>query len=154
MKAYAGDDDQVAVPNGVRYIAPYLSAYEGIASLSLPEGLLSVDEGAFQGGKMRSLAFPATLLLIDRYAFADCDDLERVILPGRLLFLREGAFSDCPKLKKIEIPGDLREIERGAFRACHPDLTICAPAGGEAQRYAGEYGFRFEAIGQAASGTR
>ena len=86
-------------------------------------------------------------VLIDRYAFSDCDELERVTLPNRLLFIREGAFSGCPKLRRIVIPEDLREIERDAFHACHPDLTICAPEGGEAERYAREAGLRFEAIG-------
>ena len=85
--------------------------------------------------------------------FHDCGEIRCVGLPDTVTRIESEAFSGCEGLRIISLQG-MTEIERGAFCACHPDLTICAPAGGEAQRYAGEYGFRFEAIGQAASGMR
>ena len=67
-----------------------------------------------------SITIPASVISIDYYAFAMCDNLTTVnfVEGNRLTGIYEGAFYGCKSLKKIIIPDSIVEISDYAFYGC------------------------------------
>ena len=77
---YLGDDTDVAVPRGVKYISDAF-AYNGqVESVTLPESLVSVGDGAFEGATaLRRVIFEGNTLTVGDRAFAECQTLRCVL---------------------------------------------------------------------------
>lgn len=78
-------------------------------------------------------------------AFYDYEAITSVIIPDGVTSIGDSAFSGCTSLASITIPASVTSIEAGAFFGCTA-LTIHAPSGSEAQRYAQAEGISFEAL--------
>ncbi|MBQ6106779.1 MAG: leucine-rich repeat protein, partial [Thermoguttaceae bacterium] len=66
-------------------------------------------------------------------------------IPDGMVEIGEEAFSSCESLTTIEIPASVTKIWYSAFLCC-PDLTIYAPEGSEAEKYAKDYGIPFKKL--------
>ena len=79
ITAYYGTDEEVVIPSTIGG-----ETVKGIAQTAFweVEGLVSVD-------------IPATVELIEQYAFCYCSDLEEVIFRGKVAKVEAEAFSDC-----------------------------------------------------------
>lgn len=65
------------------------------ASLSIPEGIAAIEEGAFQGNAaITSVVVPETVTLIEKNAFADCDNLESIRIYSKDAVLKAGSLGD------------------------------------------------------------
>ena len=114
-------------------------------SLTVPEGVEEIGFGAFEESKLReikflpdaniltfgyraffkaenitSIAIPKSVVSIDYYAFAYCDNLQTVTFAedNQLKGIYEGAFLGCIKLENITIPDAIVEISDFAFYGC------------------------------------
>ncbi|MBR2786534.1 MAG: leucine-rich repeat domain-containing protein [Clostridia bacterium] len=56
--------------------------------------------------------------IIGEYAFAECENLEEVIVGEEVKSIARGAFAFCPKLKRVILPEKLKSIGNDAFREC------------------------------------
>ena len=73
------------VPAGTERIARLAIRNEYLKTVSLPVGLLAVEDWAFAGcGWLQAVAFPLTVREIGRYVFDGCVSLELVSLPQGL----------------------------------------------------------------------
>ncbi|MDR2480242.1 MAG: leucine-rich repeat protein [Treponema sp.] len=69
------------------------------------------------GGHIVGLILPSGIV-IDDYAFINCDSLKSITIPAGVTSIGAGAFSGCAALTKITIPGSVASIGAGAFGGC------------------------------------
>ena len=136
----------VILPEGVTKIG--FRAFMDCRSLNsivIPKGLTSIAEAAFKGCEsLTSIEIPYGVEEIDPETFKGCSSLTSVEIPYGVTIIDQEAFKGCTSLKTIEIPASVTEIKLWAFKDC-PNLTIHAPAGSEAERYAKEKEIPFKA---------
>ena len=95
---------------------------------------------------LTSVVIPSTVTEIGDVAFYACQNLEKVVLPPSVTEIGDDAFDWCPKLQVIEIPASVTWMGDNLFDKSK-NLTIKAPVGSEAQRYAKKYKIKFEELG-------
>lgn len=147
-----------------------------LQSVTMPDEITYLGEDAFSRcSSLRHVTIPQGIETIIQSAFFGCSSLESVTIPNGVTEIGKGAFQCCYKLKSITIPQGVKEIALHAFANCfdlqsvtlpasvtkigheafwrhkkrtwliHP-LTIYAPAGSYAQKYASKNGLRFRSI--------
>jgi hypothetical protein len=114
-------------------------------SLTVPEGIEVIGFGSFEDSKLSEIKFldnanilslgyrafynadgitemhiPASVVAIDYYAFAMCDNLQTVTFAenNNLKGVYEGAFYGCKNLSDIMLPDSIVEISDFAFYGC------------------------------------
>ena len=100
-------------------------AFEGsqLSELVIPENssLATIGHRTFADCRnLTTINIPDSVLSIESYAFARCDNLETVLIhtTSRLQGIYEGAFYDCTRLNSIVIPDGVLEISEYAFYGC------------------------------------
>ena len=88
-----------------------------IKLLVIPSSLKSISNSAFFHTGIQSLTIPEGVLSVDAWAFAECDNLESIQLPNGLEYIWWSAFSMCQKLKSAYIPASVKLIAEQAFDA-------------------------------------
>lgn len=81
--------------------------------------------------------------VIKEDAFAECHNLDTVVLPETLESVGKSAFRDCEKLRKVCFLENVFSIADDAFEEAS-QVTICAPKNSYAHYYAVEHGMNFE----------
>lgn len=126
---YNGSGTSLTIPEGVLSIAQ--SAFEGsqiLKSISLPQSLKFIGNRAFiYCENLTSITFPENLTGIGTYAFARTGFTE-IYLPEGLKIIGEGAFMANANLTKIHIPDSVISIGREAFFSTNIE-EITLPAG-------------------------
>lgn len=84
-------------PDGLLYLDNWCLGYKG----EKPTGVVTIKEG---------------IVGIANDAFAECFEIDSVILPSTLRFIGQGAFMDCKNCGQIELPNSVRKIGARAFR--------------------------------------
>jgi hypothetical protein len=87
---------------------------------------------------------PDGVTVIEDGAFQPCKSLMSVVLPDGVKEIKSEAFCGCRSLKIAVIPESVTKIDWDAFNDC-PNLTIHAPKGSKAQKYAKEIKLPFQA---------
>lgn len=82
---------------------------KGILKIEVPEGVVAIADGAFEGATFFSVTLPEGLLKIGDRAFADCIDLNEINLPNSLSIIGAEAFAGCATLE-VELPANVRKI--------------------------------------------
>lgn len=124
---------QYSIPQTVTTIADYAFMYcEQLEEVTLPNGLLYIGseegEGAFYGcSGLTTIEFPDSLRLIGGGAFAECTELNNLILPSGVK-IGHHAFSECESLTNIVIPDDVTDIGANAFTDCLSLVEIELPS--------------------------
>ncbi len=82
--------------------------------------ILSLGYRAFFKSSITEITVPASVVAVDYYAFAYCDDLTTVIFEdgSNLKGIYEGAFCGDGNLENIVIPASIVEISEFAFYSC------------------------------------
>lgn len=97
-------------------IPAYALAGSQIQSITLPNGLQLIDEGAFSSTKLTSINIPETVTKIEMGAFSNCDELAEVVIPASVGNLGSHAFIDCDKLTTINL--GVSKINASTFARC------------------------------------
>ena len=116
-------------------------ALRNAATVSLPQGLQSVDVGPFARSLVQHVEVPSSVRYIQKHAFADCERLrsvgfapesglkkmeaccfrgsgvEELAIPSRVSEVGDFAFQYCKSIRKVGFQEDsqLRRIGRGCF---------------------------------------
>ena len=127
----------VTIPGTVTLIAPSAFRWcEKLTKLSLKDGIEVIGAEAFsECRKLKELRLPASIREIGEKAFISCASLKSLVIPEGVTSIGECAFSTCKKLTSVKIPASVTKIGKRAFLDC-PALTIYAPAGSQAEKYA------------------
>ena len=97
-------------------------------SYAVPSGVTTIWGGAFRDSKLTSITLPDGLTSIGEYAFESCESLTSVNLPSSLTSLGEGAFYHCYKLPSVTIPSGITSIENYTFYGCNRLVSVTIPA--------------------------
>ena len=87
---------------------------EYILDLVIPEGVESVNYGAFSYVYLNSVRFPESMKRVSGF---DRSRIKEVTFGNNTISI--GGFSGCNGLTKLEIPNSVQTIEEGAFMACN-----------------------------------
>ena len=140
---------QIHIPAGITEISDDTFSRTALETVVIPKGVTRIGNAAFLwNGKLRSIEIPEGVLSIGSQAFAGCDSLTEVLIPDGVTEIGHGAFECCKQLRKVRIPASVKIIKeyygRNIFYSCD-NLTVCAPAGSYAERYAKENNIPFVA---------
>lgn len=107
------------------------SAFGGnikLATVSLPDGLLYIDDAAFNGRKpLRTLTIPKTVTTIGDAVFDGCTSLQKIEFPDGVTSFGKEMFTSCAALETVKLPPTLKTIKRSAFYGCKKLQTINIP---------------------------
>lgn len=96
--------------------------------LSVPAGVTTIAESAFQGLDVEAVTLPMTVTTIGDYAFCECRSLSSINLSSTgVTTIGEKAFAMCNKLTTLTLPETLRSIGKSCFMGL-PVTTINIPA--------------------------
>ena len=101
---------------------------DGITSIHLLDGILTIGEGAFAGcTSLESIEMPATTVSMGTGVFAGCESLKSIKLPADLKTLGDNAFEGCTSLEKVVLPEGLKTIGANAFAGCTSLKEVILP---------------------------
>ncbi|MBQ2939108.1 MAG: leucine-rich repeat domain-containing protein, partial [Clostridia bacterium] len=123
ITGYKGSETSLVVPASiaglpVKTIGSYALSYKELTSVTLPNGLETIEASAFRANpSLVSVIFPSSLKTIGDYAFYECSVLNPINLRnsvetiGDYAFFRTGA-------RVAYLPANLKSIGAYAFGAC------------------------------------
>ena len=89
---------------------------KGITTLTIPETVTSIGNGAFQETSLTSFVIPDRVRTIGAQTFYNCSALKTIELPSRLNNIGDAAFQGSG-LTGIDLPATLLTIGENAFRS-------------------------------------
>lgn len=103
---------------------PYSPLYEihhtKIHSVTIPQSVTSIGEGAFAGSKnLDSLTINDAAISIGDWTFDECYKLTTLSLGEKIKTIGDYAFYDCRILNNVTIPQSVTSIGDHAFGACY-----------------------------------
>ncbi|MBQ6839087.1 MAG: leucine-rich repeat domain-containing protein, partial [Oscillospiraceae bacterium] len=131
ISGYYGSFYDVTVPSqldGKAVSALGYGAFSGsgqLKSVTIPEGITSLDEYCFAGcGALESVCFPSTLTTISGYAFENCHRLKQIDIPDSVTSLGYNLFLNCYDLETATIGSGVTVLPAGLFSSCNALETI------------------------------
>ncbi len=93
------------------------SAFSGtdITSLTIASPLPSIEDCFYNCTKLKTVSLPEGMLTIDAYAFQKCEQLESITIPSSVKTIGKSAFDQCCSLQSIILPEGLERIANKAF---------------------------------------
>ena len=126
--AIQGVAKNVVIPETVTYIGDTFSGCKSLESITIPDSVTSIGNGAFYGcSGLTSITIPDSVTNIGWGAFRDCGSLASITIPDSVTSINDWAFSDCNSLKSINIPDSVISIGYGAFFRCKDLTSITLP---------------------------
>jgi len=89
----------------VTTILPYAFAFSPLISVSLPDTLTVIEDGAFMGSKLEEINLVG-VEIIKSFAFAMCDNMKYIVISDNMKYIGYGVFMFCDSLTKIYYGGD------------------------------------------------
>lgn len=172
---YSGEDKDVVIPstyNNYTVTTIGTSAFTGtdITSVTMPDTITDIKDYAFSScTKLTSVNFSENLETVGDNAFYLCTSLENILIPasvkdlgmytfsgsgiksaeiseGNLKSLDHFVFYQCPNLTEITIPSTVKEMQDDSIADCTNYVTVKAPSGSYAEKYAEKQELGFEAL--------
>lgn len=96
-----------------------VSAVTSLEDAVLPDGLLSIGNGAFANcPNLKSVVIPSSVTEISGVAFYNCQRLESIIIPEKVTAIGEHTFRYDKNLKTVTLSSGVTEIGMYAFAEC------------------------------------
>ena len=95
------------IPNTVRIIGCFaFENYTNLPSIVIPEGVTTIEDGAFEDSNLPSIAIPSSVTSIGDNAFSGCSSLTSITIPEGVTSIGSWAFSACRSLTSITVAED------------------------------------------------
>ena len=108
--------------------APWYDYRSYITYVTLPDGLTSIGDWAFDGCTfLTSITIPNSVTSIGNRAFDGCRRLTSITIPNSVTSIGGLAFSYCSGLTFITLGNNVTSIGEKAFRYCHGLTSITIP---------------------------
>lgn len=119
----------VIIPDGITFIADLAFYGSAITSVTIPEGVTSLNNYTFENcTKLKTVNLPSTLISINDGVFSGCSALEKINLPKNLKTIGKSAFSQCSSLKTVTFNSKLESIGDYAFMECIKLTSLVFPS--------------------------
>ena len=116
------------IPDSVQYIRKYAFQESGLTNITLPDGLLAIEESAFRKcANLGDIVLPDRLTSIGTYCFEECDKLGTVTFGSGLTQIPTYAFNLCQSLEKVELPYRMQTVAANAFTNCTSLKEVTVP---------------------------
>ena len=106
-----------------------VSIPETVTNNGTEYSVTKIGESAFKGSAVTSVSMPEGIISIDYNAFSGCQNLETVALPESLTIFGFRAFESCKLLKTIKIPSGVTAIPGSCFYCCSSLESVTIPVG-------------------------
>lgn len=106
ITSYHGNEENLVIP----------STIDGHKVEKIGAHAFNEERNNTNGNIIKNLVISEGIKQINRFAFANCKNLESVKLPQSLEVLEASEFIQCEKLKKINIPSKLKSLSINAFQ--------------------------------------
>lgn len=161
---------QIELPSSLKAIGAHAFENSGLTSIALPKNIrimqhafekclciqeifvpadISMDYGVFSGCKgLTKVCFEHGTHSVENSFISGCSNLTTVMLPDGVTRIDDCSFYLCDSLKKIYIPQSVTSIGRSSFYRIgrKNKLTIQAPKGSYAIKYAKKMHFKYEYV--------
>ncbi|MCR5164172.1 MAG: leucine-rich repeat domain-containing protein [Thermoguttaceae bacterium] len=139
---FKSDGTGLLTKDGKALLACLASAEE----YQIPEGVTRIESCAFiDCRRLTSVIIPQSVTKIKERTFRGCSALISVTIPDGVTKIDWQAFYGCTSLRSVVIPQGAASIGNKAFDNC-PNLTIHAPKGSVAEKYALRNGIKIKFI--------
>ena len=108
---------EIFIPKGVIF-EEEVFAYAGLEKITFEEGVEVIAQAMFFGTPIKEVVLPQSVKTIGNSAFADCANLESIVLNEGLITIDTYAFGGTSKLKEIIIPKTVVNMNEDAFYSC------------------------------------
>lgn len=132
LTKYLGNGGDVTIPGdlGITVIGKAFQLNPRITSITIPDGVTSIGEGAFEGCIcLSSINIPGSVNYIGNESFLYCESLVSITLPEGVSVIDYGAFMYCENLETVQLPSSLRSIGEAVFTECLRLNSIVLPEG-------------------------
>lgn len=141
-KAFADSNvEDVTIPSSVRELCA--ECFHGCGHLlrvTIGENVDIIGSKAFRYCfRLPAIELPKGLHAIEDMTFSHCSALTEVVIPDDVGSIGDEAFADCEKLSVVTIPASVIKMSTIAFKKTKKHLTIIAPTGSTAAKYAKKY---------------
>lgn len=120
---------EVVVEEGITAIGPRIFELGTFTSVSLPDTLTSLGDGAFSGcAALTSIELSDSVRAVGAQAFSGCVSLKEATLSSALTSLGARAFMDCTSLESITELGEISEIKDSTFSGCLALESVSIPS--------------------------
>lgn len=85
-------------------------------AVTVPNGIVTIGEGAFGGSAVESVTLPDSLTCIGNFAFCESGELEKISIPESVKTIGDMAFAFCKKLSEVKLGGADVKMGRAVFR--------------------------------------
>lgn len=124
------EQTSLTVPSGVTAIKAYtFRECTSLKELYIPESVQEIGYCSFMSSGLVKINGAENATLIGGQAFADCKDLESVVLAEKPTKINDSAFAKCESLKSVTIKGQLTSLGVAAFGSCKSLSSVDAGNG-------------------------
>ncbi len=134
---------KVEIKGGTRIVAGYAFAQSDITSVTIPDSVVQICDGAFSNCKsLKEVDFGNGIKSIGNGAFTNCEALETIVIPksvtriGNPEVFGSSVFWGCNNIKDLYIPAETTEVCGIDCLLHNKDLTIHTPVGSAAESIA------------------
>lgn len=129
---------EVILPNSLLSVGN--GAFAGCAKLKnidLPNSVKEIGKSAFSASAITSITIPEGVSKIEEGAFSQCNSLTDVTISEGVKEIGDSAFYYCYNITNVELPETITTISKEAFYKCK-NLTVVLPA---SLQYIGSHAF-------------
>lgn len=124
ISTFAADSSNFVIENGV--LTKYTGGEDDVV---IPNGIISIGDGAFWNCTMTSVSIPFGVTSIGESAFQNCPNLTSASIPSGVTSIGESAFLKCTSLTSVNIPSSVTDIGKWAFWGCTSLANVSIPSG-------------------------
>lgn len=136
-----------ALPGKLEQVGRYAFAGTALRQVVLPQNLLWLGEGAYQGcEKLSSLQLPKTLVEIPDRLMKGCTTIKKITLPDGIHTIGREAFSGCTQFMDMVVPEDVTTIGDDAFVGMNEKFTLLCYPKSAAEKYARNHNLPFQIV--------
>ena len=107
---------------------PWNAYSDQITSMAIEGAAIVGTYIAYGLPKLESVTFPADLLAIRGYTFANCTSLKSVTVPGGVGVIDGAAFLGCTALEEVVLEEGVRSLATSTFEGCTALTSITFPS--------------------------
>lgn len=128
LKFFVDTDNQEATLVANDYIEKKVTIPEEITIEGCKYPITALGNSCFANCKeLESIIIPQKVKLLGKECFENCQSLESITFPNNIEKIGSYCFAYCTKLTSIDIPTTITELEEGCFKNCNNLSSINIP---------------------------